>query len=141
MTNRRRYHKDREHVGRHVRLPEYMLASPAWQSLDGNCRALYLELARRYRGPNSNNGKIPYSVREGATALHISKATANRALHTLIERGFARIGKLSGFNVKGHFWSTRLAKRTAPGWRPEPQKQYSLGGISDTIVRSRRVPP
>jgi hypothetical protein len=87
MTNRRRYHKDREHVGRHVPLPEYMLASPAWQSLDGNCRALYLELARRYRGPNSNNGKIPYSVREGATALHISKATANRALHTLIERG------------------------------------------------------
>jgi hypothetical protein len=51
MTNRRRYHKDREHVGRHVPLPEYMLASPAWQSLDGNCRALYLELAQALQGP------------------------------------------------------------------------------------------
>jgi len=105
MTNRRHYHKrtakDVRADGRYVRLTEYMLASPAWQSLDGNCRALYIELARRYRGPNSNNGKIPYSVREGATALHISTATANRALHTLIERGFTRISKLSGFNVKG----------------------------------------
>jgi hypothetical protein len=38
---------------------EYMLASPAWQALDGNSRALYIELARRYRGPNSNNGRSP----------------------------------------------------------------------------------
>jgi hypothetical protein len=105
MTNRRDYHKrtgkDARTDGRYVRLTEYMLASPAWQSLDGNCRALYVEMARRYRGPNSNNGKIPYSVREAASALSIGISTANRALHTLIERGFTRIGKRSGFSTKG----------------------------------------
>jgi len=78
-----------------------MLASEAWQSLDGNCRALYLELARRYRGPSSNNGKIPYSVREAAAALHIGRSTAQRCFDRLIETGFIRIGKRSGFNMKG----------------------------------------
>jgi hypothetical protein len=104
MTNRRDYHqkgrsnRDKE---RYVRLPEYMLASPAWQSLDGNCRALYVELARRYRGPNSNNGKIPFSVREAAGTLHIGRSTAQRCFDTLIEVGFIKVSKRSGFNMKG----------------------------------------
>jgi DNA-binding transcriptional MocR family regulator len=80
---------------------EYMLASPAWQALDGNSRALYIELARRYRGPNSNNGKIPYSVREAAKALSIGRSTAQRCFERLLARGFLRIGKRSGFSMKG----------------------------------------
>jgi DNA-binding GntR family transcriptional regulator len=87
--------------GRYVRLPEYLLDCPAWQSLDCAARCLYVELARRYRGPDSNNGKIPYSVREAASALRISKDTANRALLDLQERGFLKIAKDSGFNIKG----------------------------------------
>jgi hypothetical protein len=67
-------------AGRYVNLREYMLASPAWQALDCNCRCLYIELARRYRGPASNNGKIPYSVREAATALAIGRSTDVAAL-------------------------------------------------------------
>lgn len=102
MTNRRDYHKiPRPSYGRYVRLPEWMLASAAWQSLDGNCRALYIELARRYRGPNSNNGKIPYSVREAASALAIGRSTAQRCFWKLLEVGLVRIGKPSGFNMKG----------------------------------------
>src|SRR6476469_3711621 len=78
-----------------------MLASTAWQSLDGNCRALYVEIARRYRGPNSNNGKIPFSVREAASALHIGRSTAQRCFERLNALGVLRIGKRSGFSMKG----------------------------------------
>lgn len=105
MTNRHDYHKrtgkDARPRERYVRLFEYMLASPAWQALDGNARALYIELARRYRGPNSNNGKIPYSVREAAKALNIGRSTAQRCFERLLARGFLRIGKRSGFSMKG----------------------------------------
>src|ERR1700732_887070 len=87
--------------GRYVTLREYMLATPAWQSLDCVARCLYVEIARRYRGPDSNNGKIPYSVREAATALGISKDTANRALLDLLDREFLKVTKYSGFNLKG----------------------------------------
>jgi len=105
MTNRRKYHKrtgkDARADGRYVRLTEHMLASPAWHWLDGNCRALYVELARRYRGPNSNNGKIPYSVREAASALRIGRSTGQRCFDGLQELGFLKIGKRSGFSMKG----------------------------------------
>src|ERR1700682_3942251 len=90
----------RERQGQHVRLQEWLLAAAAWQSLDGNTKALYIELARRYRGPNSNNGKIPYSVREAATALHIGRSTANRCFNTLIDVGFIKVSKRSGYNMK-----------------------------------------
>jgi DNA-binding transcriptional MocR family regulator len=105
MTNRNDYHKrtrkDVRSRGRYVSLQEFMLASEAWRSLNGNCRALYVELARRYRGPNSNNGKIPYSVREAATALSIGRSTAQRCFERLIAHGFIRISKRSGFSMKG----------------------------------------
>lgn len=87
--------------GAYVALREYMLASPAWQSLDCVSRCLYVELSRRYKGPNSTNGKIPYSDREAAAALHIGKSTADRCFKLLIDRGFIRIAKDSGFNMKG----------------------------------------
>jgi hypothetical protein len=105
MTNRRDYHrrtsKDARSRGRFVSLTEWMLASAAWQALDGNSRALYIEIARRYRGPNSNNGRIPYGVREAARALNVGRSTAQRCFERLIAFGFLRIGKKSGFSVKG----------------------------------------
>jgi DNA-binding transcriptional MocR family regulator len=138
MTNRRDYHKRTgkdapRPDGRYVRLTEYMLASPAWQSLDGNCRALYVELARRYRGPNSNNGRIPFSVREAAAALHIGRSTAQRCFEQLQERGFVKIGKRSGFSMKGRVsteWAltefpddttttTGIASKDFMKWKPQ----------------------
>lgn len=105
MTNRRDYHKrtgkDARPRERYVRLLEYMLASAAWQALDGSSRALYIELARRYRGPNSNNGKIPYSVREAAKALNVGRSTAQRCFQCLVAHGFIRVSKRSGFSMKG----------------------------------------
>jgi hypothetical protein len=105
MTNRRDYHKrtakDSRSRGRYVSLMEFMLASAAWQALDGNSRALYIEIARRYRGPNSNNGRIPFSVREAAKALNIGRSTAQRCFERLIGHGFLRINKRSGFSMKG----------------------------------------
>lgn len=88
-------------AGRYITLREYMLLSPAWRSLDCNSRCLYMELALRWKGPDSNNGKIPFSVREAAAALNIGRSTANRCFDQLQDRGFVRIGKLSGFNMKG----------------------------------------
>jgi hypothetical protein len=88
-------------AGRFVTLREYMLASPAWQSLDCNARCLFIEIARRYRGPDSNNGKIPYSVREAATALRIGNGTAEREFNKLLDRGFLKIAKDSDFDIEG----------------------------------------
>jgi DNA-binding transcriptional MocR family regulator len=85
---------------RHIRLYEYMMASPAWASLDCVSRSLYVEIARRYRGEGSNNGTIPFSVREAAVLLAIGRNTANRAFHSLKERGFIIEARKSGFNIK-----------------------------------------
>jgi hypothetical protein len=93
---------------RHVRLYHYMMDSPAWHDLGAVARAIYLEIARRYAGPGSNNGRIPYSVREAAAAFRISTATASRALATLTDHGF--IVPV----VKGAF---SLKRRHATEWR------------------------
>jgi len=129
MSNRRAYHKGRRSSGsdRYVRLPEYLLASPAWRSLDCVARALYVEIARRYRGPNSNNGKLPFPVRESAVALNVGPATAKRAFDHLLDRGFLRVGAASGFNMKGRVareWLlTEFADDTS-GATVEPTKVF-----------------
>ena len=65
-----------------------MITTPAWRDLNGNARAAYVEISNRYGGPNSNNGRIPYSSRELAQNLNISKRTALRIFHTLQAHGF-----------------------------------------------------
>jgi DNA-binding transcriptional regulator YhcF (GntR family) len=62
----------------------------------------------RYRGPGSNNGRIPFSLREMAEALHVSKMTAARALRLLQDRGFVVETKRGAFSVK---------ERHATEWR------------------------
>jgi hypothetical protein len=94
--------------GRHIRLYQWMLQTEAWKSLDATARAVYIEIAGRYGGPGSNNGRIPYAVREAAEALRIGKATAHRALRDLEERGF--VVAMS----KGHF---DRKSRHASEWR------------------------
>src|SRR6516162_7111654 len=71
---------------RYVKLRYWLLDSIAWKSLPAAARALYLEIAKRYNG--SNNGRIPYSVREAVKAVHISATTASRMLRILQDRGF-----------------------------------------------------
>ena len=47
--------KGRGRQERYVKLRHWLLNSQAWNSLSGNARALYVELAQRYNG--SNNGR------------------------------------------------------------------------------------
>jgi hypothetical protein len=70
-------------------------------------RALYIEIAERYNG--RNNGQIPYSVREGCEALHISKSTSKQLLDFLQDRGFIVRTKKGAFSMK--------AVRDASEWR------------------------
>jgi hypothetical protein len=90
---------------RFVRLTHGMMQSQAWRSLDGNARAIYVELAMLYRG--NNNGRIGLSVRQAAEAIHVSKDTAARAMSRLQDRGFIVAV------TKGRF----VRKRHATRWR------------------------
>lgn len=144
-SNRKSYHRRGKHDfgGRYVRLAEHLLASKAWQSLDGNTRALYIEVVRRYRGPNSNNGTLSFSVREAASALRIGRSTAQRCFEALVDRGFLQVGRRSGFTVKGRIateWlatefpddrsnQTTLATKDFMKWRPESSEHSP---VSDT---------
>ena len=56
-------HSEPDRSGRYVRLHHWMMKSPAWQSLDGNDRSTYIELAALYRGPGPNNGYIFVAVK------------------------------------------------------------------------------
>jgi hypothetical protein len=97
MSRRRR---NKEHVSRFVKLEHWLMNTEAWRSLDTVARCAYIELSRRYAGPGSNNGRIPYSLLEMAKALHVSKATAMRAMQRLQDVGFIVLMKRGGFNVK-----------------------------------------
>src|SRR5215472_2402627 len=83
---------------RYIKLRYWLLDSTAWKSLPAAARALYVEIAKRYRG--NNNGRIPYSVREAKGALHISADTARHMLGVLQDRGFIVCTKKGAFSLK-----------------------------------------
>jgi DNA-binding transcriptional MocR family regulator len=128
---------------RHVRLYHWLMQTEAWRSLDATERAIYVEIASRYRGPESNNGRIPYSVREAAAALHIGKATASRALRSLEDRGFIVATQRGAFSFKVRHateWrltefpcdvTDQLATKEFARWSP----QNSESGPSSETVR------
>jgi DNA-binding transcriptional MocR family regulator len=117
---------------RHVRLYHWLMRTEAWRSLDATERAIYVEIAGRYGGPGSNNGRIPYSVREATKALHIGKATASRALHSLERRGFIVATQRGAFSFKVRHateWrltefpcdiTQQLATKDFARWSPQP---------------------
>jgi hypothetical protein len=94
--------------GRYVAMTHWMMRTEAWRSLNCVARSAYLELATRYAGPGSNNGRIPFSLREMAEALNVSKMTARRALRLLQDRGFIVETKRGAFSLK---------ERNATEWR------------------------
>jgi hypothetical protein len=81
-----------------VRLYHWFLKSEAWKSLSPNARALYVEVVTRYNG--SNNGRIGFSIRDAAKALHIGRTGASAAFAELQDRGFLVIEKRSAFSLK-----------------------------------------
>jgi DNA-binding transcriptional regulator YhcF (GntR family) len=130
----------------------FMLNTPAWKSLDSTARAIYLHMAMRYAGPGSNNGRLPYSVREAAAELNIGKSTAARGLKILIDRGFIVTVQRGAFSLKNRHateWrltefpsdiDDSLATKDFTRWTPANSK---LGTSSETVrypERNRSVP-
>jgi hypothetical protein len=93
-------------VERWVELRFWLMDSPAWRSLPGGARALYVELKRRYNG--RNNGRISYSIRQ-ARELHLGNTAARQAFQLLQDRGFIVCTKKGAFSMK--------AVRDASEWR------------------------
>jgi DNA-binding transcriptional MocR family regulator len=85
-----------------------MTNSAAWHDLNAVARAIYCEMAKRYAGDGSNNGRLPYSIREAAAELRISRTTASRALNSLEDHGFIVAITKGAFSLK---------KRHATEWR------------------------
>jgi hypothetical protein len=106
MPRSRRITGRSDKEARHVRLYHWILKTPAWKSLNANARAIYIEMTARYHG--SNNGQIPYAVREAAKSLRIGKSTAAIAIEMLEDRGFIVAV------TEGHF---RRKDRHATEWR------------------------
>jgi hypothetical protein len=125
---------------RYLMLYHWFMDTAAWKRLDGNAWSIYLEIARRYAGPGSNNGRLSYSAREGGENLHISKDTANRALGVLQDRGFIVAVKKGAFSRKSpHATEWRLtefdcdvtgelATKDFARWEPTTQEP-----IQDTV--------
>jgi len=94
---------------RYVAIYHWLMNTPAWRDLDCVARCAYLELKRRYSGPNTNNGRIPFSLREMAEKLRCSKMTALRAFKHLQDNGFIVLMKAGKFAGARH--------RDASEWR------------------------
>jgi hypothetical protein len=136
--------RKKEKASRHIRLQHWMLHSPAWRSLSTEARALYVQLAMRYIG--TNNGRISYSVREGAEECRIGKSTAHRALNDLVDRGFMVATKHGAFSLKHkHASEWRLtefncdvtlqaATKDFMKWTPKIQNTVPVAGLSVPVA-------
>jgi hypothetical protein len=104
MSQRRKKKVIKE--ARHVRLYHYFMTTPAWRDLSCYARAGYLEISISYGGTNSNNGRIPYSVREMAKNLNISVPTARRRVFKeLVDHGFIIETKRGRYGKKRRYAS------------------------------------
>lgn len=81
-----------------VKLPWYLVDSPAWRSLTPAARAVYVELARVYNG--RNNGTLALSVRDAAAGCRINKDTAGKAFRELQDRGLVERVTEGRFSLK-----------------------------------------
>jgi hypothetical protein len=100
--------KRRTTTERYVRLTYGMMQTKAWQSLDGNARAIYVELAMHYRG--NNNGSVGLSVRQAARSIQVSNDTGARAMIALQDRGFIVATSKGRFNRQRHATEWRLTE-------------------------------
>ena len=132
--------------GQYAALPYAMLHSPAWRSLSGQAVKVFLELRTRFHG--ANNGRLILSLEEASRLLGLGKATVQRALDELQEKGFV-------IRTRRGQWYGRLASTWAvvdrpiegmgavQGWKtwqppPKPQKtkRGSVADPSDDAIGS-----
>jgi hypothetical protein len=149
MSRKRRRHGPGE---RWVELRHWLLESRAWRSLTGNAAKLYVEIAKRYNG--SNNGRIPYSVREAARALNVSFQTAMRSLQLLQHRGFIVCMRKGAFSRKtapcaSEWRLTAYANDTPPEhatkdfmrWQPAEAEVHAAPKSRIRLSRRKRTLP
>jgi hypothetical protein len=129
-------------VERHVRLYHWMINTPAWLSLDCVARALYIEVAARYAGTGSNNGRIGFSVRDAATRLRIGKSSAQRAFAQLQHRGFLVAGQRGSFGFKiRHSTTWRLTEHPSDvdgGWAT---KEFARWDPQNAVLNTGQCVP
>lgn len=119
-----KHRRDREKKAlRHVRHEHWFLETPAYRALSNAAKVIYTDIAKRYMG--SNNGRIPYSVREGAAAANCSKATAMRALRQLQAHGFIVEKKHGAFTWKVKHSSEWLLTEFADSAGAPPTKDFT----------------
>lgn len=127
-------------AARHIRIFHWMLATEAWKSLDAVARAAYIELASIYAGVGSNNGRIAFSVRKCATALHVGKSTAARALADLQDRGFIVCMQRGGFAWKRrHATTWRLTEFPCDVTDSVPSKEFARWGKNQSSQPDQTV--
>ncbi len=138
MSSRLRKKGRSDKEARHVRLYHSMLRKPAWRDLSANARAIYVEISMRYGGTGTNNGRIPYAVRDAAKSLRIGLATAARAIKELQDHGFIVAVTKGAFSRKvRHATEWRLTEfccdvtnamptRDYEQWSPEIQNTVSV---------------
>ncbi|WP_069298385.1 hypothetical protein [Neptunicoccus sediminis] len=127
--SRKQFNRGKRGAGRHVQLPEWLQASPAWATLKPGPRALYTELKRRFNGVN--NGQIILSHRDAALALNVHRNTVGPWFQELQERGFIEMVQAPHLGPSGYgkaaVWSLqelpsangRPAPKAFMGWRPK----------------------
>jgi hypothetical protein len=124
------------HVGKHVQLPEFMLASPAWRSLNPAARVLYVELRRIYNG--KNNGFLALSVRDAAERCAVNKDTASKAFAALIDRGFIDLATPASFGTNGrHAAEYRLTDWPCNRTNQRPSKAF-MAWVENAEARPKR---
>lgn len=91
MARRRKLGRAVDKTGRskggeqYAPLPYALLQSPAWRSLSGPAVKVFLELRTRFHG--ANNGRLTLSLDEAKRLLGLGKATVQRALLELQDKG------------------------------------------------------
>ena len=145
--------------GQYFKMSYRMAQSEAVRSLSGGALKVFIELRCRFNG--YNNGKLTLSMDEAARLLHMSKATACRALEQLMDRGLVKRTKVGEWcgrraseyavtdrsvdgvqptNEWNQWQPAKKPKRTTKKQRQRPTKKSALGTYMKHIGGST-VPP
>ncbi len=136
--------KRKKPSGRFTMLREDIYLSPAWLSLPANPRCVWQFILQQYNG--YNNGDIAVSVRDAAKNVLITKSTAGRAIHDLIDRGFIKVTVNSGFSMKSGRRARRFAltheplnnRRATNEWRKWEDPKSERGPTRGTARSDQR---
>jgi hypothetical protein len=83
---------------RFIRLPHYLVKSPAWRTMPDGAKALLIEVWLRHNGVN--NGEISFGCGEAGKLLGCSTPKAWRMFKILIERSFLIVVRDACFDTK-----------------------------------------